>query len=307
MAILINQKNCSTTRKNLGLANCVVQEGQLTGLILVPDGWSLDLSTDTFNKTYVNNQIQAGNFIPILGAFNVAQNTPEATTEEAQGGIMSVVRNGLPMYTFTFKKGWYFSNALSTYNSNQAYDVLFTFSSGAVAGATDGTLLTGFNLGMLNNGTYMFNDGAAEAYNNLSIQLIDELQFNTNVALLDRSVLDFNVNSDIRPIYDILMVGNADVSDNKIYFTAVFESNQSAKLLGLSSSNVKHYVDGTAGTISGFTYNSATGKYSFTPSGSITTSSDVIVELYDTVNSVAVAEVDGKYYKGATTEFNPVA
>jgi len=34
MAVLINQKDCLTTRKNLGLPDCILQEGRLTGKIL---------------------------------------------------------------------------------------------------------------------------------------------------------------------------------------------------------------------------------------------------------------------------------
>ncbi|CAB4152210.1 hypothetical protein UFOVP584_63, partial [uncultured Caudovirales phage] len=100
--VLYNQKDCLTTRKNLGLSDCILQEGRLTGKILVPKGWSINLTTDTFDKDYVNDQIQLGNFIPILGAVEATNNTPEATTEEYQGGVMSVVRNGLPQFTFKY-------------------------------------------------------------------------------------------------------------------------------------------------------------------------------------------------------------
>ena len=145
--ILFNQKNCLTERKNLGLPDCIIQEGRLTGKILVPKGWSIDLTSGEFNKDYVNEQIQLANFIPILGAVEVTNNTPEATTEEYQGGIISVVRNGLPQFAFKYLRGgWKFSNALNTYNSFQAYDVLFVFSSGAIAGAKAGNNLTGFDL-----------------------------------------------------------------------------------------------------------------------------------------------------------------
>ena len=308
--ILFNQKDCLTTRKNLGLPDCIIQEGRLTGKILVPKGWSLNLNSGTFDLAYVNDQIQLGNFVPILGAVEVTNNTPEATTEEYQGGVMSVVRNGLPQYTFKFLKGgWKYANALYTYNSFQAFDVLFVFSSGAIAGATNGTTISGFDLGMLNTGTYMFTDGSVSASVSTTIQLINETQFNRDVALLDASVLDFNVNTDLFPITDIVMTGRADVSEDKVYFKAKFAMNQSTNLGGIAIANLRVTIDGVVSTIVALSlsYDAITGEWEFEPTDAFTTSSAIIVQLYDSVESVDVAKIGTKFYKGATSAITPVA
>ena len=308
--VLYNQKDCLTTRKNLGLPDCILQEGRLTGFIMTPKGWAINLTTDTFDLELVNDQIQLGNFIPVLGAVEATNNTPEATTEEYQGGVMSVVRNGLPNFTFKFLKGgWKFANALYSYNSFQAFDVLFVFSSGAVAGATNGTTLSGFDLGMLNSGTYMFTDGNTSASVSVTMQLINETQFNRDVALLDASILDFNVNSDINPITDIVMTGRADVSSDKVYFKPTFNMNQSTTLGGIAIANLRVTIDGTATTIVALslTYNSTTKEYEFEPTDAFTTSSSIVVQLYDSVNSVATAKIGTRYYKGATSSITPVA
>jgi hypothetical protein len=308
--ILINQKDCVTTRKNLGLPDCILQEGRLTGKILVPKGWSINLLTDVFDKDYVNEQIQLGNFVPILGAVEVTNNTPEATTEEYQGGVMSVVRNGLPQFTFKFLKGgWKFANALYTYNSQQAFDILFVFSTGAIAGATNGTTFSGFDLGMLNSGTFMFTDGSVSASVSTTIQLINETQFNRDVAVLDRSSLDFDINTDVNPITDIYMVGRADVSEAKVYFKASFDMNRATNLGGIAIANLRCTIDGVADTITALSlsYDSVSGEWSFTPTTTLTTSQSVVVQLYDAVNSVATAKIGNRYYKGVTPAITPVA
>lgn len=307
--ILFNQKDCSVTRKNLGLPDCILQEGRLTGKILVPKGWALDLTLD-FNKEYVNDQIQLGNFIPILGAVEATNGTPEATTEEYQGGVMSVVRNGLPMFTFKYLKGgWKFANALQTYNSFQAYDVLLVFSSGAIAGATNGSQLTGFDLGMINSNTYMFTDGSVSSSVSTAIQIINEAQFNRDVALLDASVLDFNVNSDINPITDIVINGRADASENKVYFKATFDMNQSVPLQGLVINNLRCTVNGVADVITALSlsYDTVEKEYSFTPTATLTISDVVVVQLYDAVNVIDVTKIGTRYYKGATSAIVTVA
>jgi hypothetical protein len=308
--VLINQKNCVTTRKNLGLPDCILQEGRLTGKILVPKGWSINLLTDVFDKDYVNEQIQLGNFVPILGAVEVTNNTPEATTEEYQGGVMSVVRNGLPQFTFKFLKGgWKFANALNTYNSQQAFDILFVFSTGAIAGATNGTTFSGFDLGMLNSGTYMFTDGNTSASVSTTIQLINETQFNRDVAVLDRSSLDFDINTDVNPITDIYMTGRADVSNAKVYFKASFDMNRATNLGGISIANLRCTINGVADTITALSlsYDAISGEWSFTPTTTLTTSQSVVVQLYDSVNSVACAKIGSRYYKGVTPAITPTA
>lgn len=308
--ILINQKDCLTTRKNLGLPDCILQEGRLTGKILVPKGWSINLLTDVFDKDYVNEQIQLGNFVPILGAVEVTNNTPEATTEEYQGGVISLVRNGLPQFTFKFLKGgWKYANALNTYNSQQAFDILFVFSTGAIAGATNGTIFSGFDLGMLNTGTYMFTDGNTSASVSTTIQLINETQFNRDVAVLDRSALDFDINTDVNPITDIYITGRADVSNAKVYFKASFDMNRATNLGGIAISNLRCTIDGVVDTITALSlsYDSVNGEWSFTPTTTLTTSQSVVVQLYDSVNSVACAKIGSRYYKGVTPSITPLA
>jgi hypothetical protein len=304
--IPINQKNCVVSRKNLGIPDCVIQEGRLTGFIIVPKGWSLDLETGEFDKEYVDGKIQSGEFVPVLGAVQAENKTPEATTEEFQGGVKTVVRNGLPEFTFKFVKGgWKWASALYTYNSFQAFDVLFVFSSGAIAGATDGKNLTGFDLGMLNNGTYMFTDGTASSYVLVTIQLTNEVQFNRDVALLDSSVLDFNPNFDIQPITDIVMRGEAIVADGKIYFTAGFAMNENTPLKALQISNVKLKVNGVDVVIpqAGMVYDDIKGKYVITPTTPPVAQDKNIISLWDTTSSTGVTKVGNRMYKGQTDEF----
>jgi hypothetical protein len=299
--VLINQKDCLLSRKNLGLSDCIIQEGRLTGFIIVPKGWAINLTTDTFNLLYVNEQIQEGSFIPVLGAIEATNGTPEATTEEYQGGIKSVVRNGLPEYSFKYLKGgWKFASALYTYNSFQAFDVLFSFSSGAIAGATNGTTFSGFDLGMLNSGTYMFTDGATSASVTVMMQLINEVQFNRDVAILEADSLDFKVNTDVSPITGIVVTARADASDAKVYFKPVFEMNRATTLGGIAIANLRATVNGVVDVITpaSLSYNAVTKEYQYTPTTVLAATNTVTVEFYDAVNVVSCAKIGTRFYKG---------
>jgi len=110
--ILINQKDCDTTRKNLGVSDCEINNGRITGFIAVDPTWFVDTSTDTFDTTTANELIQNGTFIPVLGNVEVLDNTPESVTEEYQGGIMAKVRDGLPLFAQKNLKSWAYARAL---------------------------------------------------------------------------------------------------------------------------------------------------------------------------------------------------
>jgi hypothetical protein len=300
MSVLINQKDCLVSRKNLGIPDCIVEVGIPRGFIIVPKGWSINLETETFNLAYVNEQIQEGNFVPVMGAVEFTNNTPEPTTEEAQGGILSVVRNGLPQFAFKFwKGGWKFASALYSYNSQQAFDLLLAFENGAIAGATNGTILSGFDMGMLNTGTYMFTDGNAQSSVTVSMQLINQDQYNRDVAILTPDVLDFKVTTDLFPITDIVMSGTA-AAGGDVIVSATFDMNQAVALGGISTSNLRLTINGVVDTIVSVTYDSVNKTYAVEPTTALVASDSVVVQLYDAVNVVDVAKIGTKFYKGAT-------
>lgn len=305
--VLINQKNCNNTIKNLGVPDCIINNGRITGMIAVAPDWTIDTTSGTIDQTTVNDLIQDGTFIPILGAVEVVNGTPEPTTEEYQGGIMSVVRNGLPMFTFKFLKGWAYARALYSLNSFQSYKVLLVFEDGSIAGTVDGTTFSGYSLGMLNTNTYFHTDGSVSGYVNTVIQLTSQDEYNLNTAVIDRSTLGFNANG-LFPITSIIMTGRADVATNTVFFKAKFEMNQASNLGGIAIANLKSFVNGVADTIVALslTYNPSTEEWSYEPTATLTTSDTVVVQLYDATNSIAVAKIGVKYYVGATASITPV-
>lgn len=306
--ISINQKNCDTSVENLGVPECIVQNGRITGMLAVDPAWSVDITSGTLDAATVNELIQDGTFIPILGAVEVVNGTPEAVTEEYQGGVMSVVRNGLPMFTFKFLKGWAFARALYSMNSFQAYKILLVFEDGSISGVVDGVTFSGYTLGMLNTGTFMHTDGATSGYVNTIIQLTSADEYNRYTAVIDRSVLGFDANA-LFPITDILITGRADVSENKVYFKPTFKQNQAQTLQGLAIANLRFTINGVVDTITALslTYEPTTKEWAFTPTTPLVLLQSLVVQLYDATAVVATAKVGNKFYKGTSDAFLPTA
>jgi len=304
MAILLGV-DCTTSRLGSGLESCQAIEGLPNGVILVPTGWSLLKSSGTFDKAYVQGQIQAGNFIPLVGCFDLVSETPDPTTEESQSGIMQTVRQGKPTFTGTYKKGLAFQKIAYSYNSFGQYDAFITYETGYIkcAETVDGLSIKGLTVGMLNTNGYSENNGSNSASTILKFQVTDPLEYNLYVNLL--TDLDFNPNTEIFGITDCVLTGRADISENKIYVKVKWLHNEQYYITGLAAANFGVTIDGVSDAISGaITYNATTKEYAITPTTAV--SSDVIVvRLRD--GSEDVAQLGNKLFRGTTDSITPSA
>lgn len=306
MAILTGT-DCTTSRLGSGLENCQPIEGLPNGFILTPKGWSLNKTTDTFDKAYVQEQCQLGNFIPLVGCFEMISETPDPVTQESQSGLMDVVRQGKPNFTCTYKNGLAFQKIAFSYNSYNQYDVLITYETGMIKCATsvDGTQIKGISVGMLNTNGYSENNGTNSASTILKFQVTNPFEYNQYVDLL--TDLDFDPTSELFGITDCVLTGTADASDNKAYVSVKWLHNEQFNILGLAVANFRLTIDGVADTITAVTYNSTTGLYALTPTTALTASDVVVVQLYDASVPTATAKVGNKLYRGTTPSITVVA
>ena len=304
---IVTGVDCTTSRLGSGLEACQAIEGLPNGFILVPKGWSRNKTTDTFDKTYVQEQCQTGNFIPLVGCFEMVSETPDAVTQESQSGLMEVVRQGKPVFTGTYKNGLAFQKIAYSYNSYNQYDVLITYETGFIkcAESVDGTEIKGLSVGMLNTNGYTENNGSNSASTIIKFQITDPFEYNQYVNLLTE--LDFNPNTEIFGITDCKLTGTADASDNKAYVSVKWLHNEQFNILGLSTSNFRLTINGVADVITAVTYNSSTGLYSITPTTAFVADQTVVVQLYDATVPTTTAKVGNKLYRGTTANITVVA
>ena len=303
---IITGVDCTTSRFGSGLEACQAIEGLPNGVILVPKGWSLEKATDTFDKAYVQEQCQLGNFIPLVGCFEMISETPDATTQESQSGLLEVVRQGKPTFTATFKQGLAFQKIAYSYNSYQQYDTLITYETGYIkcAESVDGTQIKGLTTGMLNTNGYTENNGTTSASTILKFQVTNPFEYNQYVNLL--TDLDFDPNSELFGITDVNIVGRADASDNKVYIKPTWKWNDLFTITGLAAANLRLTVGGVTNAIVGaVTYNATTKEYAITPTATLVAADVVTVTLAD--GAINTAKVGNKFYSGTTGNVVTVA
>lgn len=299
MAILVDAQNCAKTRKNVGMPSCLADLKDYIGFIAVPKGWNLDVTED-FNLAYVTEQIQKGLFIPFLRSLEFTDNTEDATLKTYNSGLSSVIRNGYPTYSFEFSKQYAFHKAAYTYNSNGVYDLLFIDSAGSIFLATNvaGDKVTGFSGGMLNTQTFKPNDGGSEVEKTLiSMQLTNQLQYNSLGAILTPELLGFDAQSEINAIIDLNLVAVAPEAGEPLVVDVVATANPAFWIEGLIADNFRLFVNGAVTAITSVTF-TADNKYSFVPTTPFASTNEIYVEMYDSVNSVTTANADGLLYKG---------
>lgn len=307
--MITNGYSCTTNRKGTGMESCQPPDGLPTGFILVPKGWSLNKTTDTFDLEYVNEQIQLGNFIPFVDAFEMTGNTPDATTQESQSGILSVVRQGKPTFTVIFKKGRAFQAAAYSYNSDGEYDVLLTYSTGLILGAqsVDGASVKAITAGMVNTNGYGENTGTTSAQSTMMFQLTNPLEYNQNFFVF--SDLDFDPQTLQGIVNTVITLDSVDVSASTAIFGIAWEWNASFNILGVQSDDVRlvNAATGVALTNDTLSYNSTTGKYELETTTAPTLAANYYVEFYDSTAQAFASKVGTKFYTGRSNSVAAVA
>ena len=291
--------DCQADRRNIGIESCTVAAGQKRGHIQVPIDWSLNISTETFNKAYVNSKVQDGTFKVIGGAYGVTTEAAEDTTQESTSGQLSVVRKALPIVTTTVKKNYEFHAGAFDMSGDGIYAVLEIFETGVVAAAVsaDGLTISGFACGMYEVATFTDNNGSESASTMIKYQLTDVAQYNKNRVYLTN--LDFNPNTEINNITDVTLVARAVVTGNKIYVKVAWSRNLGVSILGLAALNMKISVNGVDNAIVGaVVYNATTKEYAITPTATLLAANTVVVTLNDAIAVIEVAKVGTKLYSG---------
>lgn len=304
--------SCTGTRRHIGFESCIVNAGNEKGHVLVPKGTTIDLDVIDFNLAYVNAQVQQGNFIWVSNCFSQITETPESGTETSPTGKMAVIQKGLGVTTSILKKGYEVHSSLYGYSSNDSYDIFQIFETNVikcVRVGTTGNVVKGFSVGMYDVGGWQDTNGTVAAQTTIKYQFDDAYEVNEQGVFL--TALDFNANTGVGNIIDLdLVIRKADISDNKIYMSAVWARNPQVKITALASTNLQLTIDTVVTAIDTLTYNTSTSEYEITPNTTLATSDVVKIITYDSTATpvVDVAKVtSGKLYKGDTGDVVAVA
>jgi len=300
---LINAINCDKDTLELGIVSCEQYLTEFKTPILIRKGWRmLRTAFEALDAEGFVALVQSGDWQPVLGSKQFTNNTPDVTTQEYTGGVLSVVRNGKPQYQFDYDNGIGFHKALYSKNGFNKFDIGIVDDSGTLilALTPDGLYVTGLTAGMVNAATFTPRTGDTDSMTGFSFQLTNEQQFNRRMVTynIDQSEVDFN---DLPAVTGTTITGTATAAG--IVINVRSATNVSYGIEALTAANFRVYnpVTNAAITIATVVPLVAEGTYRITTTPVLTTGTPVVVQLWDATATppVNVALVgDNQLYKG---------
>ena len=285
---------CAEDVLGTGQGECPITDfGDLKGIGLLKKGSKLNLATDTLNDATFRSLITDGKLHQLVNSYAFEDTTPENERSTSSDGLMQTIREGKPMYSFTFKKGMYNAKAMQSLKGNNRWDAFFYFTEGLlVALDTAGANLKGFNGSMFDVDSYKFKQGAETEFSKVSLQLSDAKEFNQRFVFFTWEELGFNaleiegvietvVSFNVAPVAGTsITVKVADANNRSISYASLFDTDSNWKVL-------KSGVDNTVTTVS------INGEVITLTLDNPLTSPDIVSV---SLNGI-IADVEMKYYK----------
>lgn len=298
MATKINYADCNQNRLGTGTLDCEIKPGVPTGFFLTKKDWRFDPESETFDNTYIEEQIKLGNMIPFLNALSFEPENEEAEIFTSNLKVKSKVMDGLPGFLFTFSKGRAFHKSAFSYNSFGNFDVILAYNNGVIdAALTADGKVKGYTAGMVDTDQFRQANGTDPQGTDIRFQLLDSYEYNTMYALISAAENGFSLASIAGIIdVDILKVSN---SGPDVVVQVLGSANRAVSIAGLTDTDF--LASGTTETITSVVYDAATKEYTLTFSGSVSSDyADLQLYLYDTADDTYVIKKGVTLYKGGT-------
>lgn len=300
-----NALNCRANFLGSGQGACVIEDlGDMLGFLYLNQSGTTkwDNNNPLTRQTYLN-ALKSLNAFPYLTRHEFTENTPDNETNTSTSGLIKSVRQGKPLYQFTYTKGRCTHESL--YNKrNKYFQAGLIFETGVLFTKTVDGYVRGFNASPLNVETYRFQSGTDLERSIVNIQLSKPDELNANSVFYSWEELGFDM-TDINGVIDVTLevVGNPSGSD-EIQVKAVSRCNKGDFVPTLDD---KDFWSVTGKTVSTVTYDSETGIYTLGLNSALDTSGKVTVKLHEGTYDV-VEDLSGALFKGSTVvDLTPIS
>ena len=254
-----------------------------------------------FDKTYIDTQIQLGNFIPLIEADSFEELSSEDSMNTNARGVERLSVYGLPKYKLTFQEGHEFYKQTARLTSFKSLDIIFGDEEGnwklAVTSTGD---FKGFSCGqVLSMLTKTKVQGGDPESKSVTFQMLDRMEWDINYAILDRSTLTFSP-SEIDGINGVLIyVSPIKAADTKLKAKVVLAADKVTPAQGWEASNFMVTADGTKLTPAPAAVEVLPGEYEFTITAQAV-GKKIAVSTYDYLVKAQAILLDGVLYRGVS-------
>ena len=293
-----DKKNCDVNELGTGLLNCILELGYPKGFVKLNKNFSAPVSTE-IDLAYFQDKVQAGDFVPFLGADNNELPIPEDVTQEVANGRTFTARDGKRMMTFGYLVGDYYLNKImNSHKSNNFGQVALVFENDSVlmVQSKDGLTVKGFEVGMFSP-NYQFFDGSVSSETKAAMQLLLPDEFNKQGVIYEVAGINKLRGANETELTILTAASGGAV----ITASATFLFNRSINVEGLTDNEFKVTINGVEDDIVSVAF--ADGVYTITATTSFAADDVVVVSLYDQTEDFTIVEVAGDFYEGTSKSF----
>ena len=278
-----------------GTKGCKQFLKKATSLWFVPDGFEFD-GAETFDETYIKLLQAQGNLIVLKGAKTFTDNSSEDIIETLEDGTKQVATLGMYEFALTFINGLAFHAALHSLNSFGSYNVLFVDRDGNVLGTKSSTgNLKGFSLNMLQGMKLSFPSDSVGQKEGIGFQMSTRRELDSDYIYISSDQLNGFQPELVDGINEVVLAYDSVPADaaTSIVVKATLKQNQNA-FTGALTTDFLILKDGV--TESQTVVEAPSGTYTFTVAA-LSTNEAIVTQLYDTVNTRAIIDLDSDLYK----------
>jgi hypothetical protein len=299
-----NTLSCSLSVLGTGSKNCAFEIKLVNGIYAVARGETI-ADADEFDKDYVQEKIQQGEWVPLIDAIGFLDESADDTIQTTQSGVEIKANLGRYKFTLEYKKGEYFNKAMSSLDSFGKFDIILVDEAGNWLMTENASGVgKGFKAGMFSPLKTKLNDGSVATSKSLTFQLLDRSEWDDRLIWLDVSETGFSPD-EADGANDILISFDTapSNSDTTLVIDLVSTADNSTALSGLVTANFLVTVDDVTASTTWVESATISGQYTGTLA-SISTDEVVVVQLWDattTPETNAIIVGDDIYQSNALT------
>lgn len=286
----LNNPNDNNVAANTGKRGMLVEMAAPEHLIMMPKQFIIPRDTE-FNLAYIEQKVQEGIFIPVLGASAFEDVSAEDSYNTNSSGVKRLNLKGLVEHRYTFEEGHEFYKQMSRLESYKSFGFAIGDDEGnwALAKNSKGDYL-GFTSSHITPERRMSKQkGGENEKKSILIQFDNRRQWDFDYDLFLAEYLDFNP-EEVPTINGVNTSFNSvpTVTDTTLDVNIVLSSDHSTPVEGLLATDILIVADGAADPIVDTITESTPGNYTVTLVAALANNSPLTVALDGVINQSGV-------------------
>lgn len=282
--------------QGLGLEGCKIDLDQIKAFGLIRRSFVFAPETQITKASLRTMQLNRDLFV-FQNVVNAVDNTAENTTQEIENtGINRNIRRNPISLSFNFENGYSFAKKLPFFDSFDSFDIVIFDKKNTMWLTKPKSDVKGLRVGMIATTPYKGSDGATLARSGMTIQLLEEEEWNKYLFPIPSNSLDF-LYSDLTDVNDVVIdITPPAALATEFTFKASLLSDRNAPqgFNSIQASDLRYKVNGVVTTITNIT-NTGDGQFTATVPA-VALNDTLTLESFNSTTNKGIVQVGNILY-----------